>query len=120
MFKSLTKKKATTPALGNSPLQPPRDPFQELIAAEELILRSYVRPSAHAFLIPTTPFSVSRDSAQASAKQLRLGKHVLVMKTRTSTYVHLSSYPPNKTIHQYATEYILHVLKAVKPLDFIV
>ena len=62
MFKSLTKKLATIPTPRNSTLQPPQenvvtapDSFQELIAAEELILNSYVRPSAHAFPIPTPP-----------------------------------------------------------------
>ena len=57
MFKKVANKQATIPARGSSfPWPPPpttSDPLQELIAAEELVLRSYVRGgSTHAVLNP--------------------------------------------------------------------
>jgi hypothetical protein len=73
MFKTAAKKLASIPALvGNSRSQP----LQELIAAEELVLHSYVHDSTHAALIPNPtpprPISVSRDSARALIKHLKL------------------------------------------------
>ena len=62
MFKKVANKLATIPARGSSfsqPLPPTTsDPLQELIAAEELVLRSYLRGgSTHTVLNPSPPYS---------------------------------------------------------------
>ena len=122
MFKNAAKRLATIPALaGNSRLQP----LQELIAAEELILHSCVSASPPTVLTPTSPppaFSLQGLSTgfgkTSEALKAWNGGEDEGLEVRVTSDYHLTR--PRPSTNEGTLEYVVLVLKAAQPLDFVI